>query len=369
MAQQQSNEPESRVDSLAAFFFRNFVIICRLEGNPDWDFSTITQALNLKQSNYFSTPALASFMNKILYKFAPLVFLLFTLPAHADSRDFLVDSDWLELHIDDPRVVVLEVRYHPHRYYTIGHIPGAVQVQRFKDLGDNNASPLMRFPSRETFQSTLRNWGVNNDSLVVIYDDSRTALASRLYYLLDLYGYDMKQVKLLEGGTLAWSVFNEIVSEPASPDQGNVSLKPAKADLYIEWPQVYDDVVSRRDPKVVLLDARPHNMYTGEVIQHSIMAGHIPGAINVVSLEGTNAQTQTWLSQENLEAMYADLPRDSRIYIYCHDGFRMSLAWMQLKSLGFSDVRLYNGGWSHWGNELTLPTVMGEKPYDEAYSL
>jgi thiosulfate/3-mercaptopyruvate sulfurtransferase len=47
----------------------------------------------------------------------------------------------------------------------------------------------------------------------------------------------------------------------------------------------------------------------------------------------------------------------------------MSLAYLQLKYLGYKDVRLYNGGWSHWGNELTLPVVQGEAPYSGDYEL
>jgi 3-mercaptopyruvate sulfurtransferase SseA len=54
---------------------------------------------------------------------------------------------------------------------------------------------------------------------------------------------------------------------------------------------------------------------------------------------------------------------------HIRDGFRMSLAWMQLKHLGYEDIRLYNGGWSHWGNTLTLPVVEGAAPYDEAFAL
>ncbi len=296
--------------------------------------------------------------------------ILLTLALAAQAAPgFLVDADWLAEHIDDDKLVVLEVRYHPHRYYTIGHIPGAVQVQRFKDLGDNQANPLMRFPSREAFQATLRRWGVNDDSTLVLYDDSRTALTSRLYFLLELYGYDMARVKILNGGTIEWSAFEEMSREPANPEPGTVTLKPANPALYVEWTDVYDDVVSRRDPNVVLLDARPHDMYTGEVIKHSVMGGHIPGAVNVVSLDGTDGQSQKWLSDAELATLYKDIPRDRTFYVYCHDGFRMSLAYLQLKSLGVKDVRLYNGGWSHWGNRLSLPTVMGEQPYDEAYAL
>lgn len=283
------------------------------------------------------------------------------------GREFLVDADWLSEHIDDSKLVVLEVRYYPHRYFTVGHIPGAVQVQRFKDLGDNMANPIMRMPSKAAFQKTLRSWGVNDDSTIVIYDDSSTALASRVYFLLDLFGYDMSRVKILEGGTIEWSAFNEMTKQSTQVKPGHVTLKPMNKNLLVEWTDVYDDVVSRRDPSVFLLDARPHDMYTGAVIKHAILAGHIPGASNIVSLDGTEGQK--WISEEALADMYKAIPKDRTVYAYCHDGFRMSLAYVQLKSLGYKDVRLYNGGWSHWGNRLTLPTVEGEKPYAGDYDL
>jgi thiosulfate/3-mercaptopyruvate sulfurtransferase len=297
-----------------------------------------------------------------------LIALLATGPALA-APDFLVDADWLSEHKEDPGLVILEVRYHPHRYFTVGHIPGAVQVQRFRDLGDNLANPLMRFPTKEDFQATLRRFGVNDDSTLVLYDDASTALASRLYFLLALYGFPMEQVKVLNGGTIDWSAMEELSQEPVAPKPGGVTLKEANPDLFVEWTAVYNAVISRRDPTVVLLDARPTDMYTGEVIRHSIQAGHIPGAVNVVSLAGTDGQTQRWRDDEQLAALYAQIPKDKTLYVYCHDGFRMSLAWMQLRHLGYQDVRLYNGGWSHWGNSLTLPVVLGDQPYDDEFAL
>lgn len=296
-----------------------------------------------------------------------LTLLATTMPAAAEP-DFFVDSDWLSEHIDDDGLVVLEVRYYPHRYFTVGHIPGAIQVQRFKDLGDNDANPLMRFPSREVFQQTLRDWGINDDSTLVLCDDSNTALLSRLYFLLDLYGFNMEQVKVLSGGTTEWSAFEDMSQEVVTTKPGAVTLtQDANPDMFVEWTDVYDDVVSRRDPSVVLLDARPYDMYTGKLIKHSFRGGHIPGAIDVVSLDGTSGQK--WRSDEELAELYQSVPKDKTIYVYCHDGFRMSLAWMHLKHLGAKDVRLYNGGWSHWGNRLTLPVVEGEQPYDEAFAL
>jgi len=293
-----------------------------------------------------------------------------SLPAFAD-RSFLVDADWLSAEKGkNTKLVVLEVRYHPHHYFTIGHIPGAIQVQRFKDLGDNDGRSIMLFPSKEKFESTLRGWGVNDDSTLVLYDDSRSALAARLYYLLDLYGFDMSRVKLLDGGAQEWSGFNELTKvATAAPEAGKVTLKQAKRQYYVEWQQVYDEVLSRRDPNVVLIDARPHDMYTGKVIKHSVQGGHIPGAINVVSLDGADGQTQKWFDVERLAALYKQAAKDKTIYLYCHDGFRMSLGWVQLKSLGYRDVRVLNGGWGIWDRAFTLPVVTGETPFDEEFAL
>lgn len=296
--------------------------------------------------------------------------LTLAMPAFAD-RSFLVDADWLATEKEkNPNLVILEVRYHPHRYQTVGHIPGAIQVQRFKDLGDNAGRSIMLFPSREKFQATLRGWGVNDDSTIVLYDDSRSALTARVYYLLDLHGFDMSRVKILDGGGQEWASFNDLTKDATpAPKPGNVTLKPANAKLFVEWQQVYDDVVSRRDPNVVLVDARPRDMYTGKLIRHAVQGGHIPGALNVVSLDGTDGQSQKWFDAERLAAMYKDVPKDKTVYLYCHDGFRMSLGWVQLKSLGYRDVRVLDGGWGIWDRAFTLPVVAGETPYDEEFAL
>jgi thiosulfate/3-mercaptopyruvate sulfurtransferase len=285
----------------------------------------------------------------------------------AEKPGFLVDADWLEGHLDDPKLVLLEVRYYPHRYFTVGHIPKAIQVKRFMDLGDNHGETLMHFPPRAQFQKTLRRWGVNDDSLIVLYDDSRTALTSRLYYLLALHGYDMSRVKILDGGVVGWESFNELTKEEPRVKPGNVTLKPANKAMFVEWTYVYDKVVSRRDPGVVLIDARPHKGYTGEMLTHAVRGGHIPGAINIVSLNGADGETQEWKPLAEIAKMYSAVPKGKTIVLYCHDGFRMSMGWMQLKALGYKDVRLYNGGWGHWGNRFSLPVAVGEEPLDDHF--
>lgn len=310
-------------------------------------------------------------MNK-LYSLLLAVVLTLIVPAAfaADRPGFLVDADWLAERLKDPKLVVLEVRYHPHRHATVGHIAGAVQVQRFADLGANDEAPIMRFPSRAAFQATLRRWGVNDDSTVVVYDDSSTALASRVMFLLDLYGFDMQRVKLLDGGTIGWTGFNELSKAPTPKRApGKVTLKAAPATAMVGWTDVYRRVVAGREPNITLLDARPADMYDGSRIQHSVQGGHIPGALNIVSLQGVDGQSQQWKSLAELAAIYKDLPRTGTVIAYCHDGFRSTLAWLQLKALGYPDVRVYNGGWSDWDRTLTLPVARGAKPFDADFEL
>jgi thiosulfate/3-mercaptopyruvate sulfurtransferase len=299
------------------------------------------------------------------------LFLLFAVAAlgRAAGPDFLVDAAWLEGRLKDPKTVVLEVRYHPHRYETVGHIPGAVQVARFADLGDNDHAVIMRLPSRAAFQAALRRWGVDDDSTIVLYDDSRSALAARLYFLLAYYGYDMRRVKILDGGAVEWTAFNELSKEPVQRKPGKVTLKAGNRAMIVEWPDVYQRVVARRDPKTILIDARPKEMYRGTVIRHAVQGGHIPGAINVVSLDGTDPQSQKWLALEEIAALYKDVPKDATIITYCHDGFRSALAWLQLKALGYRDVRFFNGGWRQWDHAMTLPVVQGEAPYAADFAL
>lgn len=288
----------------------------------------------------------------------------------ADRPAVLVDADWLDSKLDDPKLVVLEVRYYPHRHNTVGHIPGAIQVQRFADLGANDDMPIMKFPSRDAFQATLRRWGVNDDSIIVVYDDAVTALASRLIFLLDLYGFDMQRVKLLDGGTVGWTGFNELTKTASAPKKpGKVVLKTPAPTRTVDWTDVYRRVVAERDPKITLIDARPADMYDGTRIVHSVQGGHIPGALNVVSLQGADGQSQQWKSLDELARLYQAVPKDRTVIVYCHDGFRSTLAWLQLKVLGYQDVRVYNGGWADWDRTLTLPIVKGNKPFDADFEL
>jgi thiosulfate/3-mercaptopyruvate sulfurtransferase len=169
----------------------------------------------------------------------------------------------------------------------------------------------------------------------------------------------MSRVRLLDGGTLDWSAFEELTKEETRPQPGTVTLRPADAGRMVEWEWIYDRVLSRRDPAVTLIDARSSARYR---------QGHIHGAIHIDSLRGVDAAAQRWRPVAELRTLYASVPRQGTVVIYCDDGFRMALAYLQLKRLGYRDVRLYNGGWAHW-ESTQLPMVRGATPYDGEFRL
>ena len=73
---------------------------------------------------------------------------------------------------------------------------------------------------------------------------------------------------------------------------------------------------------------RPRERYTGEWIRHAVQGGHIPGAIHIVSLDRTDGQSPQWRSLEKVAVLYKGAPKTANVIVYCHDGFRMTLAWL-----------------------------------------
>lgn len=82
-----------------------------------------------------------------------------------------------------------------------------------------------------------------------------------------------------------------------------------------------------------------------------------------------DGQSQQWKSMDGLAAPHQDVAQDRTAIVCCHDGFRSTLVWLQLKALGHRDVRVCNGGWADWDRTLTLPVVKGARPFDADFEL
>ena len=121
----------------------------------------------------------------------------------------LVSADWVEQHLDDPQVVLVEVD-EDTTAYDKNHIKNAVRLDWKSDLQD----PVRRdFVNKEQFEALLAAKGIGNDDTVVLYGGNNNWFAAYAYWYFKLYGHD--DVRLLDGGRKIWELESrELVGDP-----------------------------------------------------------------------------------------------------------------------------------------------------------
>lgn len=268
----------------------------------------------------------------------------------------LVTADWLAQHLDDPKVVVADCRFaladaeQGQQQYAIGHIPRAWYLHLNQDL----SSPVQRhggrhpLPDRDTFSQRLTAMGVESNgpepTLVVAYDDSRFAFASRLWWLLRYLGHD--NVAVLDGGWSGW-VQDSYPTSTEIPAPRSGDFVPAPRQDWI----VDIEAVRRRQEGSLLIDSRSPDRYRGEVEPIDPVAGSIPGAVNYfwqdVSAENGHMKPADELSQH-----WARLNDAEEAIVYCGSGVTACVNLLAQAVAGRPVAKLYPGGWSDWCSYL-----------------
>ncbi|MEW6116018.1 MAG: sulfurtransferase [Nitrospirota bacterium] len=284
---------------------------------------------------------------------------LFLLSATSAMAGILVNADWVKAHMNDPNVIIVDVQ-NKHDSYEKGHIPGAVKVDRHVDLEDYTRYPANKYPQKEQFLPLMSRLGINNKATVVAYDDSQGIFASRMLFVMELFGHDAGKLKLLDGGIKAWQAKGYSLTTEAPKVAKKTAYKTSgpNKNLLVSWSEVYRDVVQHQNPDVVLHDARPVAEYSGEKVR-AIRGGHIPNAINVTGVDAANnKENHTFKDPEEIGKAFenAGITKDKTIYTYCHSSDRGAHAYVVLKHiLGYKNVKIYDGAWSEWAVMTALP--------------
>jgi len=262
--------------------------------------------------------------------------------------------DELKSRLSDPKIVLMDMR--PPEAYANAHIPGARSFDIFGiSLIDTRPLPLEAF--LWIIEHLIQAKGVNNDSTVVIYDDTASMRSARLFWFLEFFGHD--DVHLLNGGFNAWEAAGLPVTHEATiPKAGNFKMKPRR-DLLA----TVDDVQSRLGKaSTVIVDTRSDGEYTGQVVRAK-RGGAIPGAVH---LEWTNNLDAKgfFKSAEELAKMYADrgITPDKEVIPHCQGAYRSAHTYLALRLLGYPNVKNYLGSWGEWGNREDLPIEHPTKP-------
>jgi thiosulfate/3-mercaptopyruvate sulfurtransferase len=287
-----------------------------------------------------------------------------------DNFDPLVDTEWLQDHLEDPDVRVVDIRgyvkktdlgggrqsaeYLPAREeYDGAHVPGAVFVDWTRDITDPDDPVPAQVAPPDRFAGLMGSLGIGDGTHVVVYDHAGGQFATRLWWALTYYGHD--RVSVLDGGWNKWTAEGRPTTAEV-PDPAPATFTPKTRP---GWRREAEGVLSAsRAGEALVLDARDEGQYTGAVTRGEGRAGHVPGARHLHA-DGLFGPDGTFLSDEDLEEKLreAGVPEDraAPVVAYCNGGVAATVPLFALHRLGYRNLANYDGSWNEWGAREDLP--------------
>ena len=254
--------------------------------------------------------------------------------------------------------------------YLQNHIKGARFIDLDKDLAEigedaafGGRHPL---PTISKFAETLQNLGISEDPRIVVYDTSNGAnAAARCWWMLKSFG--IEKVQVLSGG------FQAAEKEGVQTNSGEEIFEKTSFILKENWswPTSTLEEVEKEisENSATVIDVRDAYRYSGESEPIDLIAGHIPGAINIPFSENLDENGE-FLSPEILKEKYQKFLADAstplsmtkKLIIHCGSGVTACHTILALDYAGFVTLstdrksadevldvpNLYVGSWSEW---------------------
>jgi len=274
--------------------------------------------------------------------------------------DVLVETGWLEEHVDDPNIRIIEVDEDTSAYEK-GHIKGSVGWNWTTDLH----APVGRdYVDRAGLSDLLSKAGVAPGTTVILYGGNNNWFAAYAYWIVKLRGFD--DVKLLNGGRKKWELESrELTHEVPSYATSGITVAGAERP---EIRALRDEVLAQVGSKVGFVDVRSPEEYRGEKLapdhlpqEQAQVPGHIAGAANIPWAKAAN-EDGTFKSADELRALYEaeGITSGQEVIAYCRIGERSSHTWFALQELlGFPNVKNYDGSWTEYGSLVGAPVEKG----------
>ena len=273
------------------------------------------------------------------------------------QMDSLVTTEWLNEHLDDPDLVVLDctvnVEPDPETGYRIvtgrgdydlGHIAGARFADLLVDLSATDKPDWwVPMPTPERFSAAMGALGVSDDSRVVLYDGNNSMWAARVWWMLRWVGFD--NATLLDGGSKLWIEEDR----PLSAESPTPSVRTLT-------PRVHPEVIADRDE---VFEAIGENdiCLIHTLGAETYKAQHIPSSINIDAAHLLD-ESGRYRPHDELTALFTG-DRDARAITYCGGGVAASSNAFIMARLGFTDVAVYAASMQEWTADSADPMVVG----------
>lgn len=267
-------------------------------------------------------------------------------------------------HLYDPNWVFIDARHELARPdwgfgdYQEVHIPGAVFAHMDHDLSSPRTDTTGRhpLPEEKTCIAMLRRLGVRNGSQVVVYDTSSGSMAVRAWWLLRLIGHEA--VALMIGDFNHWLALELPIAHGIEENPPGDISGAFKADMFVTTAQMQE---LHRNPAWCVMDARAAERYRGEIEPIDLVAGHIPGAVNLPYTQNMT-RDEHFHSPEQLRQRYlqaiGNTPPD-RVVHYCGSGVTSIHNLLAMEIAGLHGSKLYAGSWSEWIRDPNRPVAVG----------
>ncbi len=248
--------------------------------------------------------------------------------------------------------------------YRRSHIPGALYAHLDRDLsgpvipGKTGRHPL---PEIDVCVKRFSDWGIREQTQVVVYDNAGGAMASRLWWMLQWLGHE--NAAILDGGWQRWlREGGPLSAEDETCIPAKFVAKPAKP-----WIADTEEIAGcLGSGKIILLDVRDEQRFLGVEEPLDPVAGHIPGAANLPFQQNLDPKGN-WKAPGELQSLYrrkAGNTSSPQIISYCGSGVTACHTFFSLLLAGFGETRIYPGSWSEWIADPVRPVATGPESGD-----